>query len=141
MMLYNVKKEELIAEAKERIIEELENGYCGYFCDIHDEVFNSDYEYIYASEAKEMLNEYDVFEAMEEIKTYEQDNFRIVKTDFSNACSVANMLWYIIGEEALNELMGANEEYSDFMTDLWNSRIEDEDRKTLINIFRENINN
>lgn len=138
--MYNIKREELIAKAKERIVDFLEDGYDGYFYDLHNEVFNTDYEYVYTSEAKEMLNEYDVFEAIEEIKNYEQNNFGIVNTNFSNACSVANMLWYIIGEEALNELMGANEEYSDFVIDLWNSCIEDGDRKILINIFRESIN-
>lgn len=54
--MYNVMKNELKQEAKERIIEALENGYDGYLCDLHNEVFNTDYEYTYTSDAKKCLN-------------------------------------------------------------------------------------
>lgn len=72
--------------------------------DLHDEVYNSDYFYIYYADARRVLNEYDVFEAIEEVKEYEQNNFGEVHTDFSNPCQVANMLLYILGEELLFEL-------------------------------------
>ena len=72
--------------------------------DLHYEVYNSDYFYIYYTDARRVLNEYDVFKAIEEVKEYEQDNFGEVHTDFSNPCEVANMLLYILGEELLFEL-------------------------------------
>lgn len=133
--MYNVIRNELKQEAKERIIEELERGYDGYLCDLHDGVFNTDYKYIYTSKAKEMLDEYDVFEAVEEIKNYELDNFGTVNTDFSNPCNVANMLWYIIGEEALWELM----ENSGECDELWNEELGEVERKVLIRIFKEKM--
>lgn len=132
-MYYNSEREILKAEAKARIIEELENDYDGYLCDLHNRVFNEDYEYIYTSEAREMLNRYDVFDAIEEIKEYEQNNFGEVNTDFSSSCAVANMIWYIIGEEALQELMEDSAECDE----LWNEEIGDIERKVLIKIFKE----
>lgn len=134
-MAYNTKREELLEEAKERIVGFLEDGYDGYLCDLHNEVFNTDYEYIYTQKAKEMLNEYDVFEAIEEIKNYELDNFGTVNTDFSSPCNVANMLWYIIGEMALWELM----ENSGECDELWNEELGEVERKVLIRIFKEKM--
>ena len=72
--------------------------------ELHYEVYNSDYTYIYYSDARRVLNEYDVFQAIEEVKEYEQGNFGEVYTDFSNPCAVANMLLYILGEELMSEL-------------------------------------
>ena len=65
--------------------------------DLHHDAYNSDYTYIYYSDARRVLNEYDAFQAIEEIKEYEQFNFGEVNTDFSNPCDVANMLFYILG--------------------------------------------
>lgn len=133
--MYNVMKNELKQEAKERIIETLENGYSGYLCELHNEVFNTDYEYCYTSDAKEMLNLYDVFEAIEEIREYEQFNFGEVNTNFSNPCNVANMIWYIVGDEALQELMQDSAECDE----LWNEEIDEVERKVLIKIFKEKM--
>lgn len=72
--------------------------------ELHYEVYNSDYYYVYYSDARRVLNEYDVFKAIEEVKEYEQGNFGKVYTDFSNPCQVANMLLYILGEELMSEL-------------------------------------
>jgi DNA repair protein RadC len=51
----NPKEKEMRQEAKERIIECLKNGYTGYYCDLHDEVFNTDYYIIGIYEAKKAL--------------------------------------------------------------------------------------
>jgi len=48
----NPKEKEMRQEAKERIIECLKNGYTGYYCDLHNEVFNTDYYIIGIYEAK-----------------------------------------------------------------------------------------
>lgn len=133
--MYNFKHEELKDLAKSRIVNTLADGYYGYLCDLHNEVFNMDYEYTENEEAKEMLNAYGVFDAVGYIKDYEQDNFGEVNTDFSNPCAVANMLWYIIGEEALQELMEDSAECDE----LWNEELGEVENKVLLKIFREKM--
>ena len=99
------KDQEMREEARDAIVEALENGYSGYYCDLHNEVFNTDYYIIGTYRAKEALNEYDVFEALEKVQTYEKDNFGEVYTDLSDPEKLINMLYYIIGEEVLSEMM------------------------------------
>ena len=73
-----------------------------YGCDLHHEIFNMDYFIIGSYRAKEFLGN-EVFDAIEEIKNYEQENFGQISTDLSDPEKVVNMLAYIIGEEMLNE--------------------------------------
>ena len=108
------KKElEMRQEAKAAIIEVLEDGYTGYYCDLHHEVFNTDYYIIGIYEAKKALEEYDVFEAIEKVQTYEKDNFGEIYTDLSDPEKLVNMLYYIIGEEVLYEMMDDIDEFHD----------------------------
>ena len=51
-MMYNKKHEEMKQEAIADIIEALENGFDGYYCDLHNEVFNTDYYVIGTYEAR-----------------------------------------------------------------------------------------
>lgn len=99
------KKQEMREDARAAIIEALENGYTGYYCDLHHEVFNTDYYVIGTYNAKEALREYDVWEAIEKVQTYETENFGEVYTDLSNPEKLVNLLYYIIGEEVLYEMM------------------------------------
>ena len=101
----NNKEKEMREEARAAIIEALEDGYSGYYCDLHNEVFNTDYYVIGTYKAREALREYDVFEAIEKVQTYEMDNFGEVYTDLSDPEKLINMLYYIIGEEVLIEMM------------------------------------
>ena len=101
----NKKDQEMRKEAREAIIETLKDGYSGYYCDLHNEVFNTDYYIIGTHRAKEALREYDVFDAIEKVQTYEKDNFGEIYTDLSNPEKLVNMLYYIIGEEVLTEIM------------------------------------
>ena len=71
-------------------------------CELHQLIFNEDYFIIGTWQAKQWLGN-EVFEAIEKIKEYEQDNFGQVSSDFSDAEKVANMLAYILGEELLSE--------------------------------------
>lgn len=94
-------------EMKERIIEILEYYSKDDLLDYHDisEQLNNTYDYIvYYNEAKEALYQYDVFNAIETIKQYENLNFGEVTTDFSCPTQVANMLWYVLTEEYMNDL-------------------------------------
>ena len=104
MAHYNKKHEEMKQEAIEAIIEELENGYSGYYCDLHNEVFNTDYYIIGTYQAKEALREYDVFEAIELVQEYEKDAFGEVYTDLSNPEKLINMVYYIIGDKFIGEM-------------------------------------
>ena len=71
-------------------------------CDLHNEIFNTDYFCVYTHECKKYLEEYGVFEAIEKVKEYEEFNFGEVATDLSDPFKLLNMLVYILGEEYLN---------------------------------------
>ena len=95
----------MIEEAKAAIIEALtDEEYSGYYCDLHNCLFNEDYHYCYTSEAEDDLNAIGVFNAISVIVKYETEEFGVVNTDFTNPCNVANMLYYIVGEEVLYDL-------------------------------------
>jgi hypothetical protein len=117
------KKElEMRTQARTDIIETLENGYSGYYCDLHNEVFNTDYYIIGTYQAKEVLEEYGVFKAIDKVQTYENENFGEIYTDLSNPEKLVNMLYYIIGEEVLSEMMDGIEAWDDN----WNNQATDE---------------
>jgi len=101
----NQKDLEMREEARAAIVEALQDGYSGYYCDLHNEVFNTDYYIIGTYQAKEALKKYDVFEALEKVQQYEKDNFGEIYTDLSDPEKLVNMLYYIIGEEVLFEMM------------------------------------
>ena len=56
------------------IIEALQDGYSGYYGDLHNEIFNTDYYIIGTYQAKQALSEYGIFDAIEKVQTYEKDN-------------------------------------------------------------------
>ncbi len=101
----NPKEKAMREEARAAIIEALKDGFNGYYCDLHHEVFNTDYYIVGTWEAKKALEEYDVFEAIEKVLTYEKENFGELYTDPSNPEKLINVLYYIIGEEVLYEMM------------------------------------
>ncbi len=109
----NLKEREIREEARAAIIEALKNGFDGYYCDLHHEVFNTSYYIIGTWEAKKALAEYDVFEALEKVQTYEKENFGELYTDLSNPEKLVNALYYIIGEEILFEMMNESETLSE----------------------------
>lgn len=131
-MSYNKMHEEMKQEAIENIIETLENGYSGYYCDLHNEVFNTDYYIIGTYAAKEALKEYDVFEAIELVQTYEKEQFGEVYTDLSDPEKLINMVYYIIGDEVIGEMYEIEEfEYN------WNNVADDETNAKIIKAMRE----
>lgn len=74
-----------------------------YACDLHNEIFNTDYLFIYYSDAIAFCDGFGTFDAIEKVVSYEQDTFGQSTTDISDPCKVANMLCYIVGEEVMNE--------------------------------------
>ena len=131
----NKKELEMREEAKAAIIEALKDGYSGYYCDLHNEVFNTDYYIIGTYQAKEALKEYDVFEALEKVQTYERDNFGEIYTDLSDPEKLVNMLYYIIGEEVLYEIMDDIDEFHDN----WNNMATDETNVEIIKAIEERL--
>ena len=71
------------------------------FDDLHNHAFNNDYYIIGTYKAKKWLGN-EVFEIINIIKEYENDNFGEINTDFSDAEKVVNMYTYIIGEDVVN---------------------------------------
>lgn len=131
-MMYNKMHEEMKREAIEAIIEELENGYSGYYCDLHNEVFNTDYYIIGTHAAKEALREYDVFDAIELVQTYEENTFGEVYTNLSDPEKLINMVYYIIGDEVICEM----NDIAKFENN-WGARADDETNAIIVKKMKE----
>ena len=127
MHTYNEMKQQAIWA----IIEELENGYSGYYCDLHNEVFNTDYYIIGTARAKEALREYDVFDAIELVQTYEKEQFGEVYTELSDPEKLINMVYYIIGDEVICEMYGIEE-----FEDKWNDVADDETNAKIVEAMK-----
>ena len=125
-MWYDMK-----VDAVNAIIDCLEDGYDGYYCDLHNEVFNTDYYVTGTAEAKDILGN-DVFDAIGRIYTYEKDNFGEVLTDLSNPVKIVNMLFYIIGEE----IMYDNDEFNKILTEHWDECANEETNMELIKVLK-----
>lgn len=115
-MWYDMK-----VDAVNALIDCLECGYDGYYCDLFNEVFNTDYYVTGTAEAKNILGD-DVFDAIGRIYTYEKDNFGEIYTDLSNPIKIVNMLYYIIG----TEIMYNNGEFSKILDEHWNEYADEE---------------
>ena len=131
-MSYNKMHEEMKEEAIDAIIEALESGYSGYYCDLHNEVINTDYYIIGTYAAKKALREYDVFEAIELVQTYEKEQFGEVYTDLSNPEKLINMVYYIIGDEVIGKMYEIEE-----FNDKWNERADNETNAIIIKKMKE----
>ena len=70
--------------------------------DLHHNIFNTDFYIIGRHKASQWLGD-QVFNVINFIKEYENDNFGSVNTDFSEPEKVVNMYVYIIGEEIVAE--------------------------------------
>ena len=131
--MYNSKEKAMREEARAAIIEALKDGYTGYYCDLHHEVFNTNYYIIGTHRAKEALEEYDVWEAIEKIQTYEKDSFGEIYTDLSDPEKLVNMLYYIIGEEVLYEIMDGVEAWNEN----WNNKADEETNAEILKAIEE----
>ena len=129
-------KSEFKNEAKWAIIDKLEEGYDGYLCDLHNEVFNMEMYTEDRNKAVEILDSLGTYSVIEEITRYEQDNFGEVNTHrLASPCDVLSMFWYITGEEALAEL---GEDVPEF-DELWDEELTEEECLVLIDRFKKKI--
>ena len=127
-MRYDMK-----VDAVNAIIDCLECGYDGYYCDLHNEVFNKDYYVTGTAEAKNILGEGEnIFNAIGRIYTYERDTFGEVFTDLSDPIKIVNMLFYIIG----TEIMYNNGEFSKILDEHWNEYADEETNAELIKVLK-----
>ena len=129
-------KSEFKNEAKWAIIDKLEEGYDGYLCDLHNEVFNTEMYEPYTDRAVEILDELGEYSVIGEIVKYEEDNFGQTSADkYNNPCWVLSMFWYIAGEEALAELAEDVPEFNN----LWNEELTEDECLVLIDRFKEKM--
>jgi uncharacterized protein YutD len=99
-----------------------------YGCDLHSEIFNNDYYIIGRYEAEQwIVSNGSVFDIINKIKDYEQDNFGKLTTDISEPEKVVNMYVYIVGEEILSE--------SEFLQSFWDDKLTEEQYTQLIEEF------
>lgn len=128
--MLNKKEMEMRIDAVNDIIETLE-WYSGYYCDLHNDVFNTDYYIIGTYEAEKALEEYGVFDAIEKVMDYEKMNFGEIYTEIHDPEKLVNMLYYIIGEEVLYEMESISEHWDEVATEEVNHKIIDELKSTL----------
>ena len=124
---------DLLNEVKEQAIDYLKDNQDidTYGCDLHNEIFNTSYFCNSEKDAKKYLEDYGVFQAIEEVTQYEKFHFGEVTTDISNPCKLINMLVYIKGEEILNK--------SNTLTvDYWNQYVPNEEYKNIIEEIQDN---
>lgn len=109
------KQTQTFKDMKQTLINSL-NDLKGYYTndviELHHTLCNEDYYIIGTYEAKQALENYDVFDAIELVKEYETDNFGEVTTDLTNPEKLVNMLYYIIGQNLLNECESYSENFS-----------------------------
>ena len=77
--------------------------------ELHHNCFNTDYYIIGTYKATQWLGD-QVFNVIDIIKEYEQDQFGSVMTDFSSPEKVVNMYSYIIGEDIVQDYINNLEE-------------------------------
>ena len=77
--------------------------------DLHNHAFNNDYYIIGRYKATQWLED-QVFNIINIIKEYEQDNFGEVTTDLSEPEKVVNMYTYIVGKDVYGEWRNKQDE-------------------------------
>ena len=95
-------------EIKETLLDNLD-GYEGIedytFEDVFNDLFNSDYYIIGYRKAADALEEYGIFNALEEVQQFDVDNFGHWDTDYTDPEKVANMLEYIHASKYMQDML------------------------------------
>jgi hypothetical protein len=120
---------EMQTELKNYILDRLNESVEGiYGCDLHNEIFNTDYYCVYYYQAEKFMNDYGgAFKAIHRVKEYEMSMFGEVYTDLSDPIKVANMLAYTEGEVILYE--------ANHLHNVWDNKLSIDD----INIIKNQI--
>ena len=129
-------RNELKTEAKWAIIEKLEEGYEGYLCDLHNEVFNTEMYETNTAKATRILDGLGSYSVVAETVKYEQGIFGQTSVEkYSDPCLVLSMLWYMVGQEVLSELGEDVPEFEEF----WNEELTEEECLVLIDRFKKKM--
>ena len=129
-------RNELKTEAKWAIIEKLEEGYDGYLCDLHNEVFNTEMYETNTAKATRILDGLGSYSVVAETVKYEQGIFGQTSVEkYSDPCLVLSMLWYMVGQEALAELGEDVPEFEEF----WDEELTEEECLVLIDRFKKKM--
>lgn len=89
-----------------------------YGCDLHHELFNTDYFIIGYYQAEQWINQVGgAFSVIDQIQNYEVFNFGECSTDLSSSESVANMYAYILGENLLSDIKCLSDKWDDYLTE------------------------
>ena len=93
-------------------------------CDLHNEIFNTDYFIVGSYRAEQWLIENGgVFNAISVIQEYEEENFGKVYTDLSSSENLVNMFVYVLGDELLQKTS---------LNKFWDRKLNEEDITILI---------
>ena len=102
-------------------------------CDLHNELFNSDYYIIGYYQAEQWLIKHTgVFNAIGIVQEYENSNFGEVNTDLSSSEAIVNMIAYIGGEDVLNT--------SETLQDNWDNILSEDDINSIIEELKKEFN-
>lgn len=129
--MFENRYESLKEQAREAIIDYLTDNSGFYLCDMHNEIFNSDFYTWDRNQAAETIadgNTRQIFETIGEIVKYEKVEFGEVDTDFSDPCAVCNMLYFIIGEQEIAKMFSGCELYNN----LYGEKVTEEDCKSFV---------
>lgn len=105
-------------EIQQYIIDNVGNYIDQPVSELHNNLFNTDY-WVYGryQAEQEILKHTTVFDAIGTIQEYENDNFGEVTTDLAEAERVCNMLVYILGELALNDVRVISDNWDEELTE------------------------
>ena len=111
-----------------------------YTCTLHHSLYNEPQHYSYYVDAEEATAELDVWECIGVVQTYEKDQFGEVYTSLADACCIADMVVYVLGEALLQAIYGDTE----YFGEKWNEQLTAEDLADMLAIaekwFDENPN-
>ena len=100
-----------------------------YADDLHGYLYNETQHYIYYASAKEAIDGLDVWECIGVVQKYEQDQFGEVYTPLSDACRVANMVVYILGEALLQAIYGETAYFTK-----WNDQLSEDELADMLTL-------
>jgi hypothetical protein len=86
-------------EIKQQLLDSLYDGMDCYLCDLPWEVFNSELYIENKTDAKQALEQYDIYKAIGKVYTYEKDNYGELYTNLDNPENLANSLYLTLALE------------------------------------------
>lgn len=129
----SIKKYFTHQEALEDLKETLRNNTGFFLDDLHDITFNSDYYIIGTFQAEEALNQFGVFDAIEKLKEFQLEYFNNAEIE-TDPERMANILYYIIGEEAMQL-----EPFNEFYNQVYDQMADEETTAILIEKINETL--